>query len=113
MATITRQELVERALANLGVLSAGQTPSAEEYDIVDGQVEGVFGELSAKGVITITDYDAIPQELQSILSSLLANDAGPKFGVPSDEKMQIVLENQIRIIVRGRPTGEVLQTEYF
>lgn len=113
MGTITRQELVERALANLGVLPSGQTPSVEDYNVVDGQVEGVFGELSAKGILTVPDYDNIPQELQSLLSSLLANDAGPKFGVPSDEKMQVIWENQIRMIVRGRPTGEVLQTEYF
>ena len=59
--TKTRDELVLRALANLGVLPAGQTESEEEFEQVEALVLPVMESLSARNIYYVADATAIPR----------------------------------------------------
>jgi hypothetical protein len=119
MATRTRSDLVNQALANLGVLAAGQTPETEDFDSVDGHVDGVIASLSAREIVTVDDDEAIPGEWFAPLAILLANDAAMEFGLPGvpaapgNPSPVLSAENSLRLMVRGRPTHERLRVEYF
>lgn len=109
----TRIELIEQALSNLGALSAGQTAEPEDSAALDSRVDTMLSELSQSEVVTITDPDNIPDALFNVLAEILANISGGKFGKPSDQQARLISENKIRVMVRGRPTGEPLQVDYF
>lgn len=119
MATKTRVDLVTKALANLGVTEAGQPPSFEDASTVDGYVETTLATISAKGIVTIGDDNAIPMEFFQPLAVLLAQDCAHEFGLPgvptSPQNPNPVMkaETDLRIMNRGQPTGERLQAEYF
>jgi hypothetical protein len=119
MATKSRNDLVYQALANLGVLAAGQTPSSEDYDTVDGYVDPALASLDARDIITVDDDNAIPAEWFFALSVVVANYAAMAFGlsgVPASSSSKtpaIDAENDLRLMVRGKPTGEPQRAEYF
>lgn len=119
MATKTRSDLVTQALADLQVLAAGQTPSTEDFESVDGHVDGTIASLSAREIVTVDDDEAIPAEWFSALAILLADDAAIEFGLsgvpasPSNPNPVLAAETRLRQMVRGRPTRERLKVEYF
>lgn len=119
MTTKTRNELVLQALANLGVLAAGQTPATEDFQSVDGHVEQTIAALDADEIVTVDDVDAIPVEWFQPLSVILADDAAMEFGLPgvpaspSDPHPLDTAISTLRTRVRGRPTGQTLRIDYF
>jgi Tfp pilus assembly protein PilW len=114
MATKTRNDLVNQALRNLGVLAAGQTADAEDFQAADGHVDQVIASLSARDIVTVDDDDWFDP-----LAVLVADDAAMEFGLPgvpassSDPNPVLDAENRLRLMVRGRPTYEPLKVDYF
>lgn len=111
--TKTRADLVNQALANLGILAAGQTADTEDYDAVDGHVDQMFASLEARDVATIDNEDEIPAEWFQSLATLLADDAAAEFGAPSNPAIVMMAENTLREINRGKPTYQPLRADYF
>lgn len=111
--TKTRADLVNQALANLGVLAAGQTADTEDYDSVDSHVDQMFASLEARDVATIDDENEIPAEWFPSLSTLLADDAAAEFGAQSNPAIVRLAENTLREINRGKPTYMPLKPDYF
>lgn len=112
-ATNTRSDLVAQALANLGVLEAGQVPSNEDASAVDDHVDGMLAFLAAEGAAYIGDPDEIPAELLGPLADYLAEDAAPEFGRPTSNGAMEQAKMRMRLITRGRPTYTTLKTDYF
>lgn len=117
--TRTRNDLVNQALANLGVLAAGQPASAEDFEAVDNMVEPMFAWLEATENITIDNIDQIPPEWFNNLAVLLADDAALMFGLPGmppsqsePQPVRNALDN-LKLVTYGRPTYEPQKTEYF
>jgi hypothetical protein len=82
-----RQDLIYRALRNLGALPAGQAPAAEEYQSMSDLVDSVLAELEAKDIIYIASADAIEDEHFLSLGHILAWKAAPEFGAGSDQAL--------------------------
>jgi hypothetical protein len=80
----TRQDLVHRALFNLGVLVQGQNPGAEEYNQTDALVDPMIEDLIARDVIFVEDVDAIEEKYFLHLGHILAGQAAPVFGMQND-----------------------------
>lgn len=80
----TRTNLIHRALRNLGVLPAGQTPSDEEYDSVDTIIDSIVDELTQRDVYFLQDADAIPDEAFLPLGHILASACRAEFGLAND-----------------------------
>ena len=89
-----------RSLQLLGVAAAGQPPSAEDYQAMRDTIAPLLEELrvveAANIVLTANDEAAtdIPDECFGPLSILLANDAGPAFGIPcvtgTDRELKLI-----------------------
>jgi hypothetical protein len=115
----TRNDLVNQALANLGILAAGQTAAAEDFDAVDGYVDSLVAWLDETDVVTVDDLSAIPDSWFNALAVLLADDCALQFGLPgvpakpsAPNPRQGAIDD-IRLVVYGRPTYQVQKTEYF
>jgi len=116
----TRRDLVTEALINLGVLAAGQQPDAEDFEAVDGKVEGLLARLEMQDILDLDNtVDEFPSEFFNPLAVLLADDAALMFGLPgvpasqSNPKPRENAIDEIRRVTYARPTYQPLKTEYF
>jgi hypothetical protein len=80
-----RQDLIYRALRNLGALPQGQSPSAEDYQSISDIVDCVIAELEALDNVYIASADAIEDEHFLPLGHIVAWKAAPEFGAGSDQ----------------------------
>lgn len=113
MSTKTRDELVDDALRKLMVVGAGQSPDAEDQELVDGKVDPLIDQLSADLIVQITDDDAIPGEFFDPVSSLLANLCAPDFGKTFSPDVQAFYEQRLRRTQMVQPTYQALETDHF
>jgi hypothetical protein len=112
----TRQDLVYRALYNLGVLPHGQNPGAEEYSSVDALVDPMVEDLIARDVVHIQDVDAIEEKYFLHLGSVLAGHSAAVFGMQSDPAIAARAqkgEADLQTIFAVRPTYETLEVQAF
>jgi hypothetical protein len=85
-----RQDLIYRALRNLGALPQGQSPSAEDYQSISDLVDSVLAELTARDIIYIASADLIEDEHFLPLGHILAWKAAPEFGSASDQALAML-----------------------
>ena len=109
----TKADFVAKALSNLGVLAAGQAVTAEDSDAMGALVTPVLEELSGEGVVTVPDQEAIDDNIFLPLARILAEKAAPEYGRESNEQVIMLAKVQIYKVTYGRPTGEVLEVDYF
>lgn len=106
----TRDELVEQALAYLGLKQANQAANADDTAIVDDLVEAAIDELEALSIIRIPDYEAIEPAVFLPLALYLAGAAAPSFGIPIDASGAV---RKLRVIAASQPTGEPQIATYY
>jgi hypothetical protein len=116
----TRNDLVNEALMNLGVLAAGQSPDAEDFAAVNGKVDALYARLEHQDIIDLDNsVDEIPSEIFNQLAVILADDAALEFGLagvpPSQSNPNPVAAaiDSIRRVTYARPTYQPLRTEWF
>jgi hypothetical protein len=108
--TRSRQQLVDRALRILGVVPAGQTPDADDREVVDAFVVPLLARLDGEGITTIPDPEAIPAAQFLDVAILLAAAAAADFGLaalPQDDPTKS--EIRLRTIVSVGPTMETVE----
>ena len=115
------RDLYNRSLQLLGVAAAGQPPSAEDYQAMRDTIAPLLEELrvveAANIVLTANNEAAtdIPDECFGPLSILLANDAGPAFGIPcvtgTDRELKLI--RPLRATTYGNPQGFPQEATYF
>lgn len=111
--TKSREELVNRALAKLKVVAAGQSPSAEDAQVVDEMVEPTLSELAARSIYAYGDPDQIEDECFESLAIILAQACAEDFGLAGDDGKRIRAENRVREIGAETLSGQPVQSEYF
>jgi hypothetical protein len=129
----TQDDLIKEALANLGVLSAGQPTDPEDYAYVLIKVDATMRKLAALEIANVADANNIPGAWFSDLADILAGECAGKFGATQDDKADLInrglggatgpagpvpvgggsAAKSLKQQMRGRPTGEVMQVEYF
>jgi hypothetical protein len=115
-----RQDLIYRALKNLGALPQGSAPDADTYQAVSDLVDSVIAELEAKDIIYIASADVIDDEHLLSLGHILAWKAAPEFGAGSDQALAalaIAAEQDLKTMDRRDVhwTGKhwrVMQSDY-
>jgi hypothetical protein len=110
-ATKNRRELVDQALAFLGVLVPGNAPSDEDVSTVDGYVDAVVDGLESREIISIDDSDAVEPRYFLELATCLAAAASPEFGGAALDVE--TAEQRLRQMARTGPTYSRMQAEYF
>lgn len=113
MSTRTQDQLVDEAIRKLMVVGAGQSPDAEDQDLVDAKVAPLIDQLSADGICTISDPDHIPGEWFDAVASLLANLCAPDFGKPFSPDVRAYYEQGLLRTNMVQPTYEALRADYF
>lgn len=112
--TKTREQLIERAATELGVLTSGEALSDEDSDTFDNLVDPLVRSLSLDNVVTIGDVEeSIEAEFFLPLARLLANEAAPAFGQQYSRDVKLENERQLRRLSAARPTGEALKAVYY
>jgi hypothetical protein len=105
----TRDDLVNRALKNLGALPAGQTANQEEYDQVDELVEPTMEQLAARDIFHVPDLSAIDDAAFLWLAICLAWSASPEFGNADIVMPLDYAEAQLKVIQSEVPTYKPLE----
>lgn len=117
----TVRQLYNRALELLNVAAAGQSPAAEDWEAVRAVLPPLLAELYTVAAlnlrVTANNEEAsdIPDEVFGPLANLLANDAGPSFGIPAatgiDRDLKLV--RPIRQVTYGGPQYFPQDVNYF
>lgn len=117
----TSSDLVLEALANLGVLAAGQTVAPEDFAYIETRLDAIFRKLGALEIVYVADPASIPGEWFLDLAAIVAGECAAKFGA-GPEFVQMGLgvppgsgaaAQSLKIMNRGRPTGEPLRVVSF
>ena len=125
----TSKDLVREALWNLGVISASQTEAPEDYNYVAQRLNAIFRKLGALEIVYIADGGNIPAEWFLDLAAIVAGEVATKFGSGDDYISTLVngglggwgpvpigagtAARSLKIMTRGRPTGEPQRTDSF
>jgi hypothetical protein len=121
----TSTDLVTEALSNLGVLSAGNSPDPEDFNWIDEKLDAIFRKLAGLEICYVSDPANIPGEWFDDLAAIVAGQCASKFGLVDPEltaKINVglggmgnveigagVAAKSLKIITRGKPTGEPLR----
>jgi hypothetical protein len=122
-------DLVTEALANLGVLSAGQPIDVEDFNWVNEKLDSIFRKLAGLEIIFVSDPNNIPGAWFSDLADIVAGECASKFGLVGQEFIDKVNKGlggagnvdigagtaakSLKIMTRGRPTYEVQRIQNF
>jgi len=120
----TSAELVTKVLANLGVLAVGQSIDPEDAAAIQSEIDPLLRKLNALEIVNVPDPDNIPGAFFSDLADILAGECATKFGANPDHYTVLIQRGlgappgagvaalSLKQITRGRPTYEILQTDY-
>lgn len=111
--TQTRAQLRNKSYDILVGGDAGQTPSSEDADAIDGFIDPVIAKLATKSAVYIQDSDAIEDEVFLDLAELVANAAASEFGSGTDPQKDLYHTNELRIITRQTPGYGPQEVCYF
>lgn len=110
-------DLVNKVLANIGVLGEGQTASAEAVASVTAAINPVVAQLSAGQVVDIANINAIPNVYFFQLADIIADAMKEDFGVTGDDATVLMtaardgerrLKNLTRIVLIDRNIDQIL-----
>jgi hypothetical protein len=111
-----RQDLIYRALRNLGALPQGQAPSAEDYQSLTDLVDSMLVELEARDVVYIADVENLDDKFLQPLGHILAWRAAPEFGAGSDQALaalSVQAEMHLKQMESVRPDYTIFGGQYF
>jgi hypothetical protein len=118
----TASDLVTEALANLGVIAAGQTIAPEDFNYVNDRLDAIFRKLGALEIVYVADPGNIPGEWLIDLAAIVAGECATKFGASADFIGLLISAGlgsppgsgtaaiSLKQMTRGRPTGEEQRT---
>ncbi len=125
----TSQDLVNEALANLGVLAAGQAVDPEDFNYVNGKLDSILRKIAALEIAYVPDPQNIPGEWFSDLADIVAGECCTKFGATDSDYVKLINKGlggvqgvdvgmgaaakSLRHMNRGRPSGETLRPLFF
>jgi hypothetical protein len=108
----TRDQLIYRALKNLGQIEPGEAPAAEDYAAVDDLVDPLIATLAVNEIYYVADPDEIDNEVYLPLARLLANAAGPDFGSAINEEAKRIDEALLKKISATKPLYTVAKGQF-
>lgn len=123
MATITRVELIDHVLDNLGVLVPGQASTPEIIEKVDKHIDAIvemynnldgFPYIADVGTASPPDGGEIELMYSLPLSDLIAWQVAPQFNLAGDPALKVAAdeaEEMLKRLARPAKTRKVLQTD--
>ena len=112
MSARTSRDLVNRVLADLNVVGAGQDAEVEDFSDMSGRLQTVVAELNSREVMNLTDCEAIPDDLFEPLVEYLVLKAGPGYGRPIAPQTALDgIEDRMREVSRAAAPRRLLATD--
>lgn len=118
-------DLITEALANLGVIAAGQAIDPEDFNWVNEKLDSIYRKLAGLEICYVPDPNNIPGAWFSDLADIVAGECASKFGLVGQEFMDKVNKGiggvgnvdigagtaakSLKIMSRGKPTYEPLR----
>jgi hypothetical protein len=125
----TYTDLIDSALARMGVLAPGQPVDVEDFNNVQVELDSIFRKLAGLEIVFVSDPNNIPSVWFSDLVDIVAGECATKFNSTPDDYMRLINKGlggvqgvdvgygaaakSLRAIMRSRPTGQPLQIDYF
>lgn len=125
----TSNDLVIEVLSNLGVFSVGQAVAPEDFEYVNSRLDSIFRKLGALEVVYVADSNNIPGEWFTDIGNIVTGEVASKFGATGQALVDLVNSGlggkagvplgagssavALKIMLRGRPTGEPQRAQYF
>jgi hypothetical protein len=127
----TVNDLIDEALAKLGVKSAGQPTDPEDYNYVFSAYDGILRKLAGLEIITLSSYDtsSVPGAWFLDLASIIAGEVCQKFSYTGQDRTDMMnaglgdgvtveigggaAAKSLKQITRLKPTLEPLKADYF
>jgi hypothetical protein len=125
----TQSDLVTRVLEVVGVLSPGQSIDPEDQAKVMNNLDSWLRKLAADEIVSVPDVNNIPSLWFEDIAAIIAGLAAPSFGISGPDLDALIntglggaagtmpgsgtAAKSLKLMLRGRPTGEVLRVEYF
>lgn len=109
----TKQQLIERTLQEVGVLAAGQAPSAEDAKVTEDEINPVLQDLAQRDIYAWGDTDSIEDEAFVHLAVLVADSIAVSFGKPKSEPTRLMAERRLRELKINDLAGSRQEVEYF
>lgn len=106
----SRDDLINRALSDLGALPVGQTASTQEYASVAALVDPLVANLYERDIYYVSDTNAIEDAAFIPLGRCLAWAAAPEFGLHSDAALAALSEQAERHLKTIQSEGPTYQT---
>jgi hypothetical protein len=124
------QQLINEALARLGVLSVGQPTDPEDFSYVQSLVDPTLRKLNQLDIVPVADQSNIPGAWFTDLADILAGEACTKFGATPQDQISLITKGlggppsqvpqgagaaalSLKQQLRGRPTYEPVKVAYF
>jgi hypothetical protein len=99
----SKSDLIREVLAEIGALSAGQDPSAEDSDLTSRRIGYALADLTARQLLpeilwdaTTTDEDLIDNQYMAPLIAYLSEVVAPTFGGTASEEKKLLAEGVLR-----------------
>lgn len=114
----TRAELVSLALTNLGVLAAGQPVQAEDSQKINDALPSIIETLRVTEVFYLNNIESIDEAVYEPLAAVVAWACRSKFSIIDPQELQTLKDQALagnaalKIMSRGKPTYQPLQSEY-
>jgi len=125
----TSNDLTLAVLKKFGVLAPGQSADVEDVEFISEDVDSAFRALAALEICDVPDENNIPGEWFLSLADIVAGLCAHKFAYTGQDLTDIINRGlggvggvpigagtgamAIKIMSRGRPTGEPQRTESF
>jgi hypothetical protein len=125
----TSSDLVLGVLGKLGILSPGQSVSPEDFATISNNLDSLFRKLGALEIVYVADPNNIPGEWFMDLILIVTGEVAEDFGATDAELDRMInrglggsgavpvgagaAAQSLKVMLRGRPTGEPLRTESF
>ncbi len=123
MATVTRVELIDHVIDNLGILVPGQAATSEIIDKVDRHINAIvemynnlegFPYIADVGTASPPDGGEIELQYALPLSDLIAWQVAPPFNLAGDPALKLAAneaEDMLKRLARPSKTRKVLSTD--
>jgi len=109
----SRQQLIDRALKELGIVAAGQSASAEDVAVIEAEIDPIMQDLSTRNIWQWGDPDEFDDNAVIHLAKILANSVARVFGMEPDESKRQYCEMRLRLLSPVEMSGQPQKSVYY
>lgn len=88
--TQTRVALINKVLFNLGILSEGRPARPAEVATVTAEIELTISTLSANGIVSLADSNAVPNQYFLPFAAIVSDSLRDEFGAVGEEAAKLM-----------------------